>query len=135
MFLTLEYIGFNNIRALFAHLSTVGDLTNQNIGSRYQYLLSWIREIKTKAPSTQIRILLKPHTLLHEYELAFRPLGTGESADRNRRLLNPLFRVDYFGSVGFGELVWKTETGYIWSKREWSHSLLFEVNYVSQVQS
>ena len=93
MFLTLEYIGFNNIHALFAHLSTVGDLTNQNIGSRYQYLLSWIREIKTMASSIQIRILLKPHTLLHEYESVFRPLGTGESADRNRKLLKPLSQV------------------------------------------
>ena len=76
------------------------------------------------APSTQIRILLKPHTLLHVYESAFCPLGTGESAHRNRQLLKLLSKVDYFGSGGFGELVWKTETEYIWSQLRLSGPVL-----------
>ena len=59
------------------------------------------------------------------YESAFRPLGTGESAHLNRQLLKPL-SVDYFGSGGFGELVWKTETEYIWSQLRLSGPVLNE---------
>ena len=60
------------------------------------------------------------------YELAFRLLGTGESAHRNRQLLKPLSKVDYFGSGGFGELVWKIETEYIWSQLRLSGLVLSE---------
>ena len=51
------------------------------------------------------------------YESGFRPHKISESALRSRMFLKSLSRLDVFGSDGFGEFVWTTETGYFWSQQ------------------